>query len=476
MSGAGFLAAGLLAWAIGFLTLLGVLHPRQPQPPPPARMALIFALAFPAGLALTSASYHLWCQWVGPRTLLPLYVLIEIVLLTALIAWNAPMFAKLPLTPPLRKVPGTPVQRDWFMLGGCLLFGLLLLLFLQDWWTTTLQEPQGEWDAWAMWNMKARFLFSGDTWRGVFSPLIYGVHPDYPFLLPSSIARVWVLGASRSLWVPPVLHLAMMLSIPLIGWAALREEGTVSPVSALSAAMLLLTSLRPHLYHYQYADLPTGLFFLCALTCSWLAIRGETRALTLAGLFCGAALWTKNEGWVMTISVVIALCLVALTTRRWKDVLPGLLRFAAGIVPFVVVHLVFRANLPVGTPPNDLTSGFQAAALLDLPRQLAILSAMAAGFIRYNVQGLPISGLAVLVPLLLMLLERRRPRRGAVWLLLSCALLMTGYYGVYAVMGYDPLAWLGNSFPRLLLHFIPAFVLSLFLLFTSGSKRGYAQN
>ncbi len=51
-------------------------------------------------------------------------------------------------------------------------------------------NPHGNWDAWAIWNMHARFLYRGGaSWRVLFSPELAYSHPDYPLLLPELVAR-----------------------------------------------------------------------------------------------------------------------------------------------------------------------------------------------------------------------------------------------------------------------------------------------
>ena len=62
----------------------------------------------------------------------------------------------------------------------------------------------GSWDAWAIWNARARFLFLGvlDVWRDAFSPAIQWSQPDYPLLLPLSIARLWTFIGDDTVVVP----------------------------------------------------------------------------------------------------------------------------------------------------------------------------------------------------------------------------------------------------------------------------------
>ena len=61
--------------------------------------------------------------------------------------------------------------------------------------------PHGEWDAWAQWNLRARFFARGladGAWRDAFAPVLAWSHPDYPPLVPSSIARLWIYAGRET--------------------------------------------------------------------------------------------------------------------------------------------------------------------------------------------------------------------------------------------------------------------------------------
>src|SRR4051812_12764848 len=45
--------------------------------------------------------------------------------------------------------------------------------------------PNGNWDAWSMWNTRAKFLASPTGWRKAVSPALETIHPDYPLMLPA---------------------------------------------------------------------------------------------------------------------------------------------------------------------------------------------------------------------------------------------------------------------------------------------------
>ena len=71
--------------------------------------------------------------------------------------------------------------------------------------------PVGEWDAWALWNLRAKFLAGpGGAWRYALSPLLKNTHPDYPLLLSAFVARVWKAGGTMDAIVPIVTALGVL--------------------------------------------------------------------------------------------------------------------------------------------------------------------------------------------------------------------------------------------------------------------------
>src|SRR5713101_6323539 len=122
----------------------------------------------------------------------------------------------------------TPDRVLTVALGGVLV--LLLLLDVLAFASTTARGPHGGWDAWAIWNLRARFLYrAGDAaWRDAFTEVIDWTHPDYPLLLPTFIARTWKLMGAESQTVP-------------IALACFFSFGTVA---LLTASLSMLRGLR----------------------------------------------------------------------------------------------------------------------------------------------------------------------------------------------------------------------------------------
>jgi hypothetical protein len=320
----------------------------------------------------------------------------------------------------------------------------------------TANEPNGHWDAFTFWNVRGRMMLRGGSDPAVvFSSRLHPVHPDYPLHVPGSVATAWwILGEDA--WWAPALVAAVWLAVLAAAtgaWAA-KERG-----AAAGCAAVLLLLAAPHVVacaSWQFADVP--LAATLALSFAWLRAAwlgpgpAAGGALALSGACAGLAVWTKNEGWPLLVSlalVVLARPPPPLSRPR------AVLRFLAGAAPLALVTLAFKTAL---VEPNDLVKGAARPgawhALLDLPRIGRIAGAFLAEPFRST-------HWSFLFPaaLGLALLPRRGPARpgsGAAW---AVVLLVTlAYGGVYVLTPHD-LEWhLVASLHRLFVHLWPAVV------------------
>src|SRR5262249_34888890 len=142
--------------------------------------------------------------------------------------------------------------------------GLLLLLDLKTFLSITAMSPHGGWDAWAIWNMRARFLFRAAHWRDGFTEALAWSHPDYPLLLPALVARGWKLAGREPQAVP--ITIAWFFTFGSVGLAAsslaiLREipQALLACIAVSAAPILFVQGAN------QYADVVVAFFILATL-------------------------------------------------------------------------------------------------------------------------------------------------------------------------------------------------------------------
>lgn len=216
-------------------------------------------------------------------------------------------------------------------------------------------EPHGLWDAWAIWNIRAKFLAGpGETWRHAVSPLLHRTHPDYPLLLSGFVARCWKVAGSYSAAAPAATALVFFLATlaVLISTLALIRSSN----SALLAGLVVMAG-STYLFQpmTQYSDIPLGYFYLSAaglVGLAWTAEEKRTAVLlVLAGFAAGCAAWTKNEG--LLFAAVFGCCFAAV--EWWRGGFTQAIRrsvwLGAGMLPgLLLVGFLKAALAPVMDP------------------------------------------------------------------------------------------------------------------------------
>ena len=372
----------------------------------------------------------------------------------------------------------------WLLLGFALLYILAALFFL----ILTVQQPHGGGDSWAIWNMHARFFFRGGAnWTAFLAPPISWTHADYPLLMPLSVARGWSLVGRETTIVPAVLAFFFTMGTgALLAAAIWILRGSVQAF----VASLLLLSVPSFLVNGagQCADVPLSFFFLATAVCFALhdsfaqqndeaaafASKGVDKKnakadgmILVAGTMAGAAAWTKNEGLLFVVAVVVARLLFAKRATKTRHFASELLAFAGGAMPFLLVIALFKHNF---APPSDLASGQGEtffSKIGDASRYATIFAAFIQTLWNFNAWFFP--PLVVMLPYAYLLGLRRGIWRRAVALEYSTtavliALMLLGYFFIYLSTPRD-LAWhLETSLARLLLQLWPMLVFVFFLL------------
>ena len=332
----------------------------------------------------------------------------------------------------------------------------------------TMDRPHGGWDAWAIWNLRARFLFrGGEYWRDAFSPLLSEIHPDYPLLLPGLVARGWTYLGRDAVSFPAVVAAFYTLStIGMLASSLALLRGSFQGI--LAGVALACTPIFLRHGASQYADVPFGYYVLATFALLHLAgISKSRRAMSLAGFTAGLACWTKNEG-VVLLGALAAVYFVSLllSSDRGQEI-----RRSAWFVPGTLPPLLALAYLKFGlVPSNDMITEFDPGAALGRIGEAARYLEVGAAVVREAVFQLHLPLLAVY--LLFSGVSIRKGERGAVLRLwASLSLIFAVYFFVYVITS-KPLAWhIGTSLSRLMTQLFPSLLFSFFLIATGVAVR-----
>jgi 4-amino-4-deoxy-L-arabinose transferase-like glycosyltransferase len=328
--------------------------------------------------------------------------------------------------------------------------------------------------------MHARFLFrGGDHWRDAFASGLDWSHWDYPLLLPLSIARSWQYMGGESLSIPAVMAFVFTFMTLGLLWSALSLLR--SRIHGYLAAMVLMgTPLFIAMGASQFADIPLAFFMLTTLVLLSLQARSpenQPGALILAGLAAGLCAWTKNEGLLFLVIVIVSLFGATIHTGGWRQASRRTAGFLTGALPVLLMVIYFKTQL---SPTNDLMAGFGPAAiaakLTDFGRYAEIAKAFfitgisfTQGLIDVRV-GMRLNPGAVNILLLIVYLFLAGVRidgRDRISLFQSTAvlgLMLIGYFFVYVLTPLDLGYHLATSLNRVLFQLWPSVIFLCFMI------------
>ncbi len=193
-------------------------------------------------------------------------------------------------------------------------------------------HPFGEWDAWAVWNVKTKFLIAGN-WRDIFN-LHWHTQPDYPWLLPAFNAWVHGFVAAPVHKIGQTTAVVFSVNTVLLLFTGLRRYINLY-LALLAAAVLLFNPALTFLGTAQYADVVLAHYLLLAII-GFIVFAMERQAGIILGLSLGLMPFAKNEG------VVIALLFLAVTfffTADKKSFRGTVIAFGAAAAAFIIFKL-----------------------------------------------------------------------------------------------------------------------------------------
>jgi hypothetical protein len=417
--------------------------------------ALVLSLGAGIGIGIASSLYFLTLALVGPRILM--LASVEGVALVAALALGILAARRVNV---LEWAPGPPTP--WYFtaaLGVALASAVIIFIF------STLTKPHGEWDAWAIWNMRARFLFrGGEFWRDAFSNQLDWSHPDYPLLLPGIVAMCWTFARAESTLASTAAAFLFTFGvagvlISTLGILRGKMQALIAGTLLLGGVSLIASGAN------QYADVPLSYFILTTLGLLCLQDRypDDLRFSVLAGLTAGFAAWTKNEGTFFLVALIAARAWAISRYGNRATLAPQFLRLAAGLVAPLAVVVFFKLRF---APPNDLLARQPhqiLTHLTDISRWITVIQ-------EYIVQPFRIG--EYLVPIILVLgvywyLVRfkveQRDRPAIATIVIASGVMLAAEFAIYVALPGDPSWQVKSSFDRLLLQLWPSGLLAFFM-------------
>ncbi len=426
-----------------------------------ASVVLWSLVALGLSISLSSCTYFLGLLILGKPTLT--YCVFETLafIVVGIACYLVPKNEKSSLAISLLRLPElTRSANNYakYLLG---VFAISLILGLLGVMIFTANEPNGQYDAIAIWSLRARSLFRLESeWRNAFLPDFW--HSDYPLLISGSIARYWSYIGSDAIWIPPFV--AVVFTIATVGLLTAGVSRFRGLSQGLLGGLLLLGTYKFMRNGAMLnADVPLSFYILATIVIISVYDSGRWTApglLVLAGVSAASAAWTKNEGMLFLVTVLASRTLVCWINHRRRKILREIGLCLVGVVPLLILILSFRYPSPTG---NDLfvgqTWGTIKSRLFDFSRVGLIVYGFVEHLWYLGTMSLVVAALAVTF---LGYSPSRAPHTiaGVVSVVL---LMIAGYFLVYLVTPWDLAFHLFHSTDRLLIHLWPSMLFGLFL-------------
>ncbi len=362
------------------------------------------------------------------------------------------------LKPALHK-PAQFAKPSWiWALRGALILGMCI--FALDCSEGLTASPGGEYDAAAIWNLRARYLAAGaPAWKYAVSDKTGTNHPGYPLLTSGFIARTWTIvgdtRASTPAWFG--LILSVVTFGVLFGSVALLAGETVGLLAVL---VLLATEGFVSQATAQYADIPLSYYVLSSLALLALS-EWSPPMLALSGAFAGFAAWTKNEGWPF----VAFLCAIAL----WRGGRRAVAWIAAGAAFPLILTLAFKLFLVEGREGMFPKSASEALKLVVTGGRWGEIIGSFVG--SFWTLGFPWAHPILLMAIVAWAFGFAKKEW---WLLLAPLGLLAADFGIYLITAND-LTWhLNTSNNRVVMQAWPAILFAFFIMLRPPETKALA--
>jgi len=214
----------------------------------------------------------------------------------------------------------------------------------------------------------------------------------------------------------------------------------------------------------QVGDVPVGFFYLATIVLFYLNDNISTGKkgfmLILAGITTGLASWTKAEGNLLMVSIVVASTLIFLPKKGFKKYIKDLLIWGIGLIPILAVVIYFKTQI---TSPSYITDqGWTGIIdkLADPTRYLIITQIMVEKLVAFG------DGVLFLLALYLILMGKKYIIRDDIitFSIIVLCFMLIGYFSIYLINPVELSFHVQVSFKRLFLQLWPTIIFVSFMI------------
>jgi len=349
---------------------------------------------------------------------------------------------------------------EW-ILGSIVIVEIAILIFV------SFKHTLG-WDCLLNWELKARYAFlNGGTVPNAYysSPGRAFSHPEYPLAIP--FTELWLylwMGEPNQFWVKVIFPLFYAACAPLLALLISRLSGKRWLGLLIAALLPFVPSAvaNPGSVVVGYVDIPLSAYYLAAVGYLLLWYRADDlRFLIIFGGASAFLPWTKTEGIILWGVFVLVGFILSLAKHR-------LGQFLASIVPGTLLVIVWRLYLRFVHmwPHSDFASPGFSAIRNNLGRVGNILGILFAELTETTHWS--IFWLIVAVALIYLFASRKLEK---IALAFAIIIPVAVYSLIYILSSWPSwTAHMTSSFPRLLLHVMPAAWLAIGLALSQAKR------
>lgn len=186
-----------------------------------------------------------------------------------------------------------------------------------------LMKPVESYDSVSIWALKAKVLYMAKTIPADFfhriSASFHGIHPDYPLLVPFSEVWFYTFLGNFNDYLVKIIFPLNFLAFLLIFYSALKRITKNRKISLLFTFILVSIKQFNDYATIGSADLQMAIY--CFLTFiflfMWVKYK-NTAYLTASVISCAFTFWTKNEGALILLIMLILLAVLLFTRKARK--------------------------------------------------------------------------------------------------------------------------------------------------------------
>ena len=357
-----------------------------------------------------------------------------------------------------------------FLITGIYFYALLMDsgIFLFE----SIKEPHGLWDAFNLWNLKAKFISRAPyDWSNSFHQMISdNLHLDYPLLQTGYIAKCWLFMENEGVWVPIII--SFIFTFCTIGLLASSVSIFTSKTKGLVAGIVLLgTPFYMTMGDSQYADNTVGFFYLATivlLTFARAEIALKPNFLIAAGITAGLSAWSKNEG-LLFITCLFISQLTLLFFKNYRELLDELKYLLLGMLPVLLLIFYYRIAI---APPNDIVDAQGKETLIklsDYSRYVTICKWYIAQFSTFGQWALN-PWWIFLLGILYKGISFKENKYTLISTFILLILMLTGFFFIYIITPLDLVFHLSTSIHRLFFQLFPTFIFIYFLAIKGNTQ------